>query len=168
MSTHKMMRQVAVAALGALTLGAVTASPGALARRALPPPGIRVDVGPLLANVGEPTAEWVAKDLPGQIARNLAQQGVRANVSVRIDYLTLGPNQGSNGPGGSSWDNIQGVATINGVETPVRATSSYYPMAVDQSMIEQMNRDRISQLTDALAYWIARDAAQTGGAGPQS
>jgi hypothetical protein len=168
MSTHKMMRQVAVAALGALTLGAVAASPGALARRAPPPPGIRVDVGPLLANAGVPTAEWVAQDLPGQIARNLAQQGVRANVSVRIDYLTLGPNQGSNGPGGSSWDNIQGVATINGVEMPVRATSSYYPMAVDQSMIEHMNRDRISQLTDSLAYWIARDAAQTGGAGPQS
>jgi hypothetical protein len=168
MSTHKLMRQVTVAALGALTLGAVAASPGALARRAVSLPGIRVDVGPLLANAGEPTAEWVAQDLPRQIARNLAQQGVSANVSVRIDYLTLGPNQGSNGPGGSSWDNIEGVATINGVEMPVRASSSYYPMAVDQSMIEQMNRERISELTDALAYWIARDATETVGAGPQS
>jgi hypothetical protein len=55
------------------------------------------------------------------------------------------------------------VATINGVETPVRATSTYYPMAVDQTMIEQSNRDRVRQLTEALAYWIAQDAAQVGG-----
>jgi hypothetical protein len=160
MSTSKLMRQVAVAALGAMGFTAVAASPGALARRAIPPAGIRVDVAPLLANAGEPTAEWVAQDLPGQIARNLAQRGIRADVSVRIDYLTLGPNQGSNGPAGSSWDNIQGVATINGVEMPVRASSSYYPMASDQVMIERSNRDRVQQLTNALAYWIAQDAAR--------
>jgi hypothetical protein len=163
MSTQKLMRQIAVAALGALTLGALAASPGALARRSIASPGIRVDVGPLLANAGDPTARWVAEDLPGQIARNLAQRGVSANVSVRIDYLTLGPNQGSSGPGGSSWDDIEGVATINGVEMPVRATTSYFPMAVDQSMIRPMNVDRISQLTGALAYWIAQDAAQARG-----
>ena len=54
---------------------------------------------------------------------------------------------------------IQGVATIDGVETPVRATSSYTFMQGDQTMIEQSNRDRVSQLTEALAYWIAQDAA---------
>jgi hypothetical protein len=46
------------------------------------------------------------------------------------------------------------------VEMPVRATSSYYPMTSDQTMIEQSNRDRVRQLTQALAYWIARDAAR--------
>ena len=118
-----------------------------------------MDVAPLAANAGEPTAEWVAEALPGQIARNLAARGVSANVSVQIDYLTLGSNVGANGPAGSSF-NIQGVATINGVEMPVRATSSYYPMTSDQTMIEQSNRDRVRQLTQALAYWIARDAAR--------
>jgi hypothetical protein len=40
----------------------------------------------------------------------------------------------------------------------VRATSSYYPSAIDQTMIEQSNRERVGQLTEALAYWIAQDA----------
>ena len=82
-----------------------------------------------------------------------------ANVSVRIDYLTLGPSTGGIGPAGSSIDTIQGVATINGVEMPVRATNSYYPSPVDQTMIESSNRDRVTQLSQALAYWVAQDAA---------
>ncbi len=167
MSKSKLARRVVIAALGAITLAAVVASPGALARRTLPPSGIRVDVAPLAANAGEPTAEWVAQDLPGQIARNLAARGVSASVSVQIDYLTLGSPSGGQGPAGSSYDNIEGIATIDGVEMPVRAASSYYPMPVDQTMIEQSNRDRISQLTEALAYWIAQDAAGIVGAGPR-
>ena len=81
-------------------------------------------------------------------------------MSVQVDYLTLGSNVGANGPAGSSYDNIQGSAIVNGVEMPVRATSTYYPMASDQTMIEQSNRERVRQLTQALAYWIAQDAAR--------
>jgi hypothetical protein len=33
----------------------------------------RVDVAPLAANAGEPTADWVAQYPAGQIARNLAE-----------------------------------------------------------------------------------------------
>jgi hypothetical protein len=167
MSTSTLNRRAAITALGAMTLAAVSASRGALARSALPRPGIRVDVAPLAANAGEPTAGWVAQYLPGQIAESLARRGVSANVFVRIDYLTLGPNSGANGPASSSYDNIQGVASINGVEMPVRATSSYYPMAQDQTMIEQSNRDRVSQVTAALAYWIAQDAEGIAAAGPR-
>jgi hypothetical protein len=159
MSTSTLTRRAAIGALGAMTFAALAASRGALARSTLPRPGgIRVDVAPLAANAGEPTAGWVAQYLPGQIAQNLARRGVSADVSVRIDYLTLGPNSGGVGPAGSSYDSIQGVATINGVEMPVRATSSYYPMAQDPTMIEQSNRDRVSQVTEALAFWIAQDA----------
>lgn len=160
MSKSKSVRRIVIAALGAMALTAIAPSPGALARRISSPGGVRVDVAPLAANAGEPTAEWVAEALPGQIARNLAARGVSANVSVQIDYLTLGSNVGANGPAGSSYDNIQGVAAINGVEMPVRATSSYYPMTSDQTMIEQSNRDRVRQLTQALAYWIAQGAAR--------
>ena len=167
MSTSTLTRRAAIAALGAMTLAAVAASRGALARSTLPRPGIRVDVAPLAANAGEPTAGWVAQYLPGQIAQNLARRGVSANVFVRIDYLTLGPNSGANGPAGSSYDNIEGVATINGVEMPVRATSTYYPMPVDPTMIEQSNRDRVAQATEALAYWIAQDAEGIAAAGPR-
>jgi|HubBroStandDraft_1064217.scaffolds.fasta_scaffold238096_1 hypothetical protein len=167
MSTFPLTRRAAIAALGAMTIAALAASRGALARSTLPRPGVRVDVAPLAANAGEPTAGWVAQYLPGQIAQNLARRGVSANVSVRIDYLTLGPNSGGVGPAGSSYDSIQGVATINGVEMPVRATSSYYPMAQDATMTEQSNRDRISQVTEALAFWIAQDAEGIAAAGPR-
>jgi hypothetical protein len=166
MSTSALTRRAAISALGATTLAAVAASHGALARRsALPPLGVRVDVAPLAANAGEPTAGWVAQYLPGQIAQNLVRRGVNASVSVRVDYLTLGSN--IIGPTGVSNDAIEGVASIDGVETPVRATSSYTFMQADQTMIEQSNRDRVSQLTEALAYWIAQDAAGIAGAGPR-
>jgi len=167
MTMSALTRRAAFAALGAMTLAAVAASQGALARTTLPRPGpgIRVDVAPLAANAGEPTAEWVAQALPGQIAQNLAKRGVSANVFVRVDYVILGSNSGDGGPAGSTYDNIEGVATINGVEMPVRATSTYYPMAVNDAMIEQSNHDRISQLTEALAYWIAQDAAGIGSRG---
>jgi hypothetical protein len=161
MSKSKLVRRLTIAALGAMALaGALAPSSGALARRNPSPGGVRVDVAPLAANAGQPTAAWVAEALPGQIARDLAARGVSANVSVQVDYLTLGSNVGANGPAGSSYDNIQGVATVNGVEMPVRATSTYYPMASDQTMIEQSNRERVRQLTQALAYWIAQDAAR--------
>ena len=160
MSKSKLVRRIVIAALGAVAFAAIAPSPGALARRIPSPDGIRVDVAPLATNAGEPTAGWVAEALPGQIARNLAARGVSANVSVQVDYLTLGSNVGANGPAGSSYDNIQGSAIVNGVEMPVRATSTYYPMASDQTMIEQSNRERVRQLTQALAYWIAQDAAR--------
>ncbi len=67
----------------------------------------------------------------------------------------------------TSYDNTEGVATIDSVDMPVRATSTYYPMASDDTMIEQSNRDRISQMTEALAYWIAQDAAGIASAGPR-
>ena len=160
MPRSRLSRQAAYGALFAVSLAVVSTSHGALARARVSPPGVHVDVGPLRANAGDPTATWVAEYLPGQLAQGLARRGARANVSVRIDYVTLGSNTGGYGPAGSSYDNIQGVATINGVEMPVRATSSYYPSPVDQTMIEQSNRDRVRQLTQALAYWIAQDAAR--------
>ncbi len=158
MSTPSLTRRVALAT-GAFVLVSLVASQGALARYAYRGDGgIRVDVAPLRENAGEPTASWVEQALPGQLAQSLAARGASPNVSVRIDYLTLGSNVGAVGPAGSSYDTIQGIATINGVEKPVRATSSYYPMAVDQTMIDQSNRERVAQLTQALAYWIAQDA----------
>ena len=160
MPASKLTRRAASGVLVAATLAAMPASRVALARARVSRPGIRVDVGPLRANAGDPTATWVAEYLPGQLAEALASRMAHANLTVRIDYLTLGPNSGGYGPTGSSYDNIEGVATINGVETPVRATSSYYSSAIDQTMIEQSNRERVRLLTQALAYWIAQDVAR--------
>ena len=86
----------------------------------------------------------MAQALAGRMTRD------GAPLTVRIDYLTLGPQTGEMLHAGASLDNIQGVAVIGGRETPIRATSSYYSTPVDQTMIERSNRERVSQLTQAL------------------
>ena len=119
---------------------------------------IRVDVSPLRANAGDPTAAWVQQELPGQLAQALAGRVTRngAPLIVRIDYLTLGPSTGEMLHASASLDNIIGVAIIGGRQIPVFATTSYYSSPIDQTMIEQSNRERVSQLTQALADWIGR------------
>ena len=76
---------------------------------------------------------------------------------MRIDYLTLGSNTGATLHGGSSPDQIQGVALLDGVQWPVRAISSYAASPIDQTMVEQSNHYRVAQVCEALAFWIARD-----------
>jgi hypothetical protein len=71
---------------------------------------------------------------------------------VRIDYVTLGPLKDSR-----AWDNISGVAMIGGVQWPVRATARYWASAIDQVRFEESNHRRVTQLAQALAYWLARD-----------
>ncbi len=76
---------------------------------------------------------------------------------VRVNSLTPGSSTGRFAPAGASYDHIQGVAAIGGLQAPVAATTSDYPSPVDQTMIEQSNHARLSQLAQAPAYWISRD-----------
>ena len=158
MSAFELTRRAALVAFVALAV-----SPAAAARRALAKPspfgGIRVDVAPVLENSGEPTASWVAQTLPAAISEALAAAGRSGTpVSVRIDYVMLGSNSGGAGPAGSSPDQMVGVVTIGGVERPLRASTWYYPMPTDNVMIAQSNYDRIYQLSQAFAYWVARES----------
>ncbi len=121
--------------------------------------GIRVDVAPLLEHSGEPTAGWVEQTLPAAISQALAAVGRSGTpVSVTIDYVILGPSQGGTGPAGSSPDQMIGVVTIGGVERPLRASTSYYPNPVDNTMIAQSNYNRVAQLSQAFADWVARES----------
>ena len=153
------VRFVALSAL-ALCIAVAVSSQGALAGSGPSFRAVHVDVEPLRANAGDPTATWVAQDLSQELAQALSGRMARdgAPLTVRIDYLTLGPQTGEMLHAGASLDNIQGVAVINGQETPIRATNSYYSNPVDQTMIERSNRDRVAQLTQALAYWIGHGA----------
>ncbi len=151
-------RALAASVVSALAV-ALAAQPG-LAQSGVQIGNIRVDVSPLRANAGDPTATWVQQELPAELARALAGRRAPngAGLVVRIDYLSLGSSSGGVGPHGSTPDNISGVASIGGVQTPVRAAAYHYPSPVDQTMIEQSNRARVSQLTQALAYWIGQGA----------
>jgi hypothetical protein len=148
----------ALLGLSALGFSAGSVSESALAESAPTFRDIHVDVQPLRANAGDPTATWVQEDLPRDLAQALAGRMSRdgAPLTVRIEYLTLGPQTGEMLHAAASLDNILGVAVIGGHELPVRATTSYYTTPVDQTMIERSNRERVAQLSQALAFWIAR------------
>jgi len=156
MSAYLFTRRTALAAFVALAVLPAVAARRALAR-AGPFGNIRVDVAPLLENSGEPTASWVARTLPAAISEALATAGrTGTGVAVRIDYVILGPNTSGVGPTGISPDQMIGAVTVGSVERPLRATTSYYAMGPDNTMIEQSNYDRVSQLSQAFAYWVAR------------
>ena len=160
MSHSRILDFARFAAVSALALGIASSSQGAFAQSGSTFRAIHVDVEPLRANAGDPTATWVAQDLSHDLAQALSGRMARngAPLTVRIDYLTLGPSTGEMLHASASLDNIQGVAVVNGQETPIRATSSYYTNPIDQTMIESSNRDRVAQLTQALAYWIGHGA----------
>jgi hypothetical protein len=160
MSISRILDRAAVAVLLALILAVMAFSQGAFAQSAPTFREIRVDVQPLRANAGDPTATWVQEELPGQLAQALSGRMARdgAPLTIRIDYLTLGPPTGEMLHASASLDNILGVAVIGGRQTPIRATTSYYTNPVDQTTIERSNRARVSELTQALAYWIAHGA----------
>jgi hypothetical protein len=136
---------------GAFSIVTAIAAQNALAQSGATPRPIRVDVSQLRASVGEPTASWVQNELAQALA---GRTGPNARFTLRIDYLTL-----SNGvvDCGSSRDRIAGVAIIGGVESPVRASTSYQPGPADHVRIEQINHDRVSQLVQALVFWVTRD-----------
>jgi hypothetical protein len=154
MSALELIGRVAIAAVSAFALFAAAAGQNALAQSGLPIRNIRVDVAPLRVNVGDPTASWVQMGLADQLAQALASrmtpQG--GTLVVRIDYVFLGPIKDS-----SARDNIIGAAMIGNVQWPVRATTKYQASAIDQALVEQSNRQRVTQLVRALTYWLAKD-----------
>jgi len=116
---------------------------------------IAVDTGPLLAQSGNPTAQWVQDALPGALARAFAAHMTPGDpsggtLSVRIDSIYLG------GGGPADPDIMKGVATLNGRQTSLRATSTYIPSPTDQALPEQALHGRVTALSQAFAYWLAR------------
>jgi hypothetical protein len=92
MSVSRLLDRAALVVLSALALCLAALTQGALAGSAPTFRNIHVDVRPLRANAGDPTATWVEQDLSGQLAQALSRRMARdgAPLIVRIDYLTLG------------------------------------------------------------------------------
>ena len=95
MSAFPLTRRAALAALGALVSSSLAEMPAALAQPGLRIRAIKVDVSPIRASMGDPTAAWVEEALPGALAQSLAPYmapGDRngATLVARIDYLYLG------------------------------------------------------------------------------
>lgn len=120
---------------------------------------INVDTAPLLAQSGNPTASWVQQALPAALTQAFAAHMAPgdpsgATLSVRIDSVHLG------GGGPADPDSMRGVATLSGAGPArtirLRATSTYIPSPVDQALVEQALHGRITALSQAFAYWLAR------------
>ena len=167
MSTSTFTRRAGLVALGALALqGCANPAPTpAMATSSVRFRNITVDVR---AEVGDPTVTWLQQDLPGAIARALGPYYAPGDPSgatlvAQIDYIYLGPSSGGTGPAGASQDTIKGVLIVRGphggvpAETPLRATSFYYPMAVDQALVERAYHGRVSDLARAFAGWVPRE-----------
>jgi hypothetical protein len=154
MSGQTLTRRAEIAACGAVALLTLMGAGAALAQSRPAVGAIRVDVAPLRAAAGDPTATWVEQELPRQLAEALSGRLTPkgAALTVRIDSLTIGPNKDDR-----AWDNISGVAMFGGVARPVRATSRYWASAIDQALFVQSNHARVSAVAQALAVWIARD-----------
>ena len=167
MFAFPLTRRAALAALGAVAL-----SPGAV-RSALAQPGLRiraikVDVSPIRASMGDPTAAWVQQALPGALAQSLAPYmalGDRngATLVARIDYLYLGPSSGGPGFFRQTQDTINGTLLVKNprgrvvANVPLRAIASYFPMAVDQALVERALQGRVVALAQAFAGWAPRE-----------
>ena len=167
MSIRALTRRGALAHVGAFALLPAVAVRGALAQPVVRFRDIGVDVSPLRARAGDPTARWVQQELPGDLANALAaymSPGERdaATLVARIDYVYLGRTTGGTGPGGGSVDWIEGVLIVRGwrggvaAETPLRAITSYQPNAADQALVEEGYHSRVSALARAFASWVPR------------
>jgi len=145
---------------GLLSLALVTAARAQPARFR----SIRVDVSPLRANAGDPTAAWVDAALPGFLAQSFAPylapgDSGGATLIARVDYVYLGPSSGGWGPFRRTQDTIEGALLVRGprgaiaARAPMRAISSYFPNPVDQPMWVQSNHDRIVALARNFAFF---------------
>jgi hypothetical protein len=167
MSAFAVSRRAALAGLGALVLPALAQAPAAQAQPGLRIHSIKVDVSPIRASMGDPTAAWVEAALPGALAQSLAPYmapGDRngATVIARIDYLYLGSSSGGPGFFHQTQDTINGTLLVRGprggivASVPLRAISSYFPMAVDQALVERALQGRVVALAQAFAGWAPR------------
>jgi hypothetical protein len=170
MSALPLTRRAAIAALGALVLPALTEIRSASAQPGLRIRAIKVDVSPIRASMGDPTAAWVEQALPGALAQSLAPYmapGDRngATLVARIDTLYLGPSSGGGGGFGGfrrTQDTINGTLLLRGprgtvANVPLRAISSYFPMAVDQTLVERALQGRVTALAQVFAGWAPRE-----------
>ena len=162
MGTHEFTRRAALFGLGAFAAAGLSGcnttptagvQPGAAAGLRIG--AVNVDAAPLVAYVGNPTAQWAQQAMPGAIAQAFGARvapgdpGAQA-LDVRLDTLYLG------GGGPADPDRIKGVATLGGHTISVRAISTYFSSPTDQALPEQAIQGRVQALAVAFAYRLKR------------
>jgi hypothetical protein len=167
MSAFPLTRRAAIAALGAIVLPALAETRSASAQPGLRIRAIKVDVSPIRASMGDPTAAWVEDALPEALAHALAPYmapGDRSGATLvaRIDTLYLGSSSGGPGFFRQTQDTINGTLLLKGprgvvAKAPLRAISFYIPMAIDQTLVERALQGRVTALAQTFAGWAPRE-----------
>ena len=166
MSSIVVTRRGALMSFGALAAGGLAAcntpqSSVAPAAGAAPAPvgfriaNIVVDTNPVVAQSGNPTAQWAQDALPPALARAFASHMVPGDpnggtLSVVVNAIYLG------GGGPADPDRMRGVATFAGRTINVLATSTYFPNPTDQALVEQAMQNRVNALSVAFAFWLKK------------
>jgi hypothetical protein len=165
MLTDVLTRRAALLSFGALAAAGLsgcntTPTAGVQAGAAAAPPGLRIgavniDTSPLVAYVGNPTAQWAQQALPGALAQAFGARMAPGDpgavpLDVRINTLYLG-NGGPADP-----DRMRGVAMVGGHTISVRAGSTYIANPTDQALPEQALQGRVQALAVAFAYRLRR------------
>jgi hypothetical protein len=163
-------RRFVLGGLGACTIatvlcGCAPTNAPAVQATAQPVSGVRirdiqVNTTPLLAQSGNPTAQWAQQALTGALAQTFAPYMAptdpnAATLSVRIDSIVLG----SIGPEGGAIDTMKGVVTLGGAKTRLRATAFYNPSPVDQTLWEQALQGRVSTVSQSFAQFLLKKMA---------
>ena len=164
MPTFVFTRRAALLSLGAFAAaglsGCNTTPTAGVQPGTAPPAGLRigavnVDTAPLVAYVGNPTAQWAQQAMPGALAQAFGARMAPGDpgamsLSIRIDTLYLG------GGGPADPDRIRGVAMVGGHTITVRAESTYISSPTDQALPEQALQGRVQALAVAFAYRLKR------------
>ncbi len=165
MSTIIVSRRGLIVSFGALAAAGLsgcntTQAPVGAAGPGPAPVGYRiasivVDTSPLAGQSGSPTAQWAQDALPGALRQVFASHLAPGDpsggaLSVVVNSIYLG------GGGPADADRMRGVATFNGQQVNVRATSTWIPSPVDQSLVEQSMQNRVNALSVAFAYLLKK------------
>jgi hypothetical protein len=156
-----MTRRAALSAFGAMAFVPVAAfAQGPLRLRA-----VRVDVGPLRANAGDPTAAWMEQSLTAALARSVGPYLVPgdrngATLVARIAYVYLGSSGGGPNFFNQGQDTVEGDLVVHGprgaTEIPLRAITTYLVNGSNIAQPVQWNRSRVDALAQAFAGWVPR------------
>ncbi len=158
MVASAMTRRGALAALGAFGLTLTGAASGARAQSGLRFSTIVVNVEPLRALTGDPTAAWMeqalAQALPRALGPHLAPGDRNAPIlEVQIDWIYLAPSPGGPGPRGSAQDTIIGSFLVRGPQGGDRVGN---PVAGDRVLLSERRRPGARRARLSRAHCHAR------------
>ena len=154
MVASAMTRRGALAALGAFGLTLTGAASGARAQNGLRFSNIVVNVEPLRALTGDPTAAWMDQALRQALPRLsglISRLGDRNApvLEVRIDWIYLAPSPGGPGPRGSAQDTIDRKLPCSRTARWNRVSD---PVAGDRVLLSERRRPGARRASLSLAH----------------